>query len=71
MRVPERGIHVYHACQYLPTNFIEKMLELYESNQTAGIAEPNADMKLSDITGTYEIGSILENHNIIFYNIGL
>ena len=37
-------------CQYLPTNFIEKMLELYESNQTAGITEPNADMKLSDIT---------------------
>lgn len=44
------------CCQYLPTNFIEKMLELYESNQTAGIAEPNADMKLSDIPGTYEIG---------------
>jgi hypothetical protein len=53
------------CCQYLPTNFIEKMLDLYEANQTAGIAEtntefgPNVEDNVADAPGTLELGSPL------------
>jgi len=53
------------CCQYLPTNFIEKMLDLYEANQGAGIAETNTEFgptvedNVADLPGTLELGSPL------------
>jgi len=56
--VPDVGDTCPPCCNYLPTNFITKMLDLYEANQDAGLAEDvtGTSNTLSDTPGTYELG---------------
>ena len=55
---PNLGHTCPPCCNYLPTNFITKMLDLYEANQDAGLAEdvPGTSNTLGSIPGTYELG---------------
>lgn len=55
---PNNGDTCPPCCNYLPTNFITKMLDLYETNQDAGLAEdvPGTTNTLGSIPGTYELG---------------
>tara|TARA_A200000159_G_scaffold57345_1_gene52939 strand:- start:546 stop:2558 length:2013 start_codon:yes stop_codon:yes gene_type:complete len=55
---PNLGHDCPPCCNYLPTNFITKMLDLYEANQDAGLAEDVAGTSntLGSIPGTYELG---------------